>query len=68
VTSRPEGIVELGRALNHLPPRCVIYGIVGASFSRGAALSRPIEIAVADVAERLRNEICEGHKKDTGRA
>jgi hydrogenase maturation protease len=55
--------IELARALNHLPPRCIIYGIEGASFAPGAALSRPVEIAVADVAERLRNEICEGHKE-----
>jgi hydrogenase maturation protease len=49
--------VELARALGQLPPRCIVYGIEGASFAAGAALSRPVEMAVADVAERLGGEI-----------
>lgn len=60
--------VELARALGQLPPRCVVYGIEGGSFTPGAALSRPVEMAIADVAERLRSEISNDMKKEEDHA
>ncbi len=55
--------VELARALGQLPPRCIVYGIEGGSFAPGAALSPPVEMAVIDLAERLRSEISENIKE-----
>jgi len=49
--------IELARALDRLPSRCVVYAIEGASFDQGAPLSPPIAAAVAEVAWRLRAEI-----------
>jgi hydrogenase maturation protease len=60
--------VELARALGQLPPRCIVYGIEGGTFALGAALSRPVEVAVADVAERLRSDIGEDTKKKESHA
>ena len=55
--------IELGRALGQLPRRCVVYAIEGGSFELGAPLSRPVDVAAADVARRLRAEIADatGH-------
>jgi hydrogenase maturation protease len=49
--------IELGRALGQLPCRCVVYAIEAGSFETGAPLSPPVEIAVADVARRLKAEL-----------
>jgi hydrogenase maturation protease len=49
--------IELARALDQLPPRCVIYTIEGGLFEPGAPLSPPVQAAVAEVARRLRAEI-----------
>lgn len=49
--------VDLARALEQLPPRCVVYAIEGASFETGAPLSPPVAQAVADVADRLRDAL-----------
>jgi hydrogenase maturation protease len=49
--------IELARALGQLPRRCIVYAVEGASFEIGAALSGPVAVAVADVADRLRAEI-----------
>ncbi len=49
--------IELARALGRLPPRCVVYTIEAGSFEPGAALSAPIQAAVAEVAHRLCAEI-----------
>jgi len=51
-----EGI-ELARVLRQLPPRLVVYGIQGASFKAGAHLSVPVQLAVARVADRIREEL-----------
>ncbi len=45
--------VELARALGRLPPRLIVYGIEGRSFSAGAAMSAEVEAALAVVAERV---------------
>jgi hydrogenase maturation protease len=51
--------VELARALGRLPPLCIVYAIEGRSFAVGTSLSPPVEMAVADVARRLRAEIAD---------
>ena len=54
--------VELARALGRLPARTVVYGIEGASFDTGAALSPEAAAAVEVVAAAIRREV------DTGTA
>jgi len=49
--------IELARALDRLPLRCVLYAIEGGSFDLGAPLSPPVAEAVAEVVRRLRAEI-----------
>lgn len=49
--------VELARALNMLPRRLLIYGIVGADFEAGEGLSSGVERAVDELAARIRNGI-----------
>jgi hydrogenase maturation protease len=45
--------VELGRALDRLPAKVVVYGVEGAGFGAGAALSEPARVAVEEVAESI---------------
>ncbi len=45
--------VELGRALDRLPPCLVVFGIEGASFEVGAEPSAVVRAAAGRVAERL---------------
>jgi hydrogenase maturation protease len=52
----PEAI-ELARTLRRLPERLVVYGIEGANFETGEALSPEVEAAVAPVAEAIRREV-----------
>jgi hydrogenase maturation protease len=49
--------VEFGRALEALPPRCIVYVIEGESFELGASLSPPVKVAVADLVRHLAEEI-----------
>ena len=49
--------VELARALDQLPDRCVVYAIEAASFQPGAPLSPPVAAAIAEVGNRVRDEI-----------
>lgn len=51
--------LEMARALDQLPPRCVVYAVEGAVFDHGAPLSPPVAAAVADVAARIRAELRE---------
>jgi hydrogenase maturation protease len=48
--------VELARTLGQLPPRLFVYGIEGAAYEAGDALSAPVEQAVARVVEQVRDE------------
>ncbi len=48
--------VELARALGRLPGRVVVYGVEGADFTTGAALSAPVEAAVEGLVDRLEEE------------
>ena len=50
--------VELARALHRLPRRVDLYGVEGAVFEAGAALSPPVAAAVDDVVSRLEEELC----------
>ena len=45
--------VELGRALDVLPPRLVVYGIEGRSYAAGEGLSAEVEKAASDVIPRV---------------
>lgn len=49
--------VELGRVLNQLPLRLVVYGVEGANFAAGAELSPVVEQSAAEVAGRILQEI-----------
>lgn len=48
--------VELARALGGLPPSLVVFGIEGASFEAGEALSPAVAAAVDAVAEAVAEE------------
>ena len=50
--------VELARALGQLPARCIVYAIEGGAFELGAPLSPPVATAIAEVGNRVRDEIC----------
>ncbi len=47
-----EGI-ELAKTLGSLPPQVIVYGIEGATFEAGAAISPEVEEAAVEVAERI---------------
>ncbi|MGD9419955.1 MAG: hydrogenase maturation protease [Verrucomicrobiota bacterium JB025] len=49
--------VELARALDRLPPHLIIYGIEGADFSSGEALTPAVAAALDEAALRIRTEI-----------
>ncbi|HXW57819.1 MAG TPA: hydrogenase maturation protease [Candidatus Cybelea sp.] len=49
--------IELGRALDQLPQRVVLYGIEGLNFEAGEALSRPVEMAIDAVVSQVLGEI-----------
>jgi len=49
--------VELARALGCLPARCIVWGIEGARFDHGAALSPEVAGAVGTLAARIRQEV-----------
>jgi hydrogenase maturation protease len=45
--------IELGRALDRLPLRLVVYCIEGSSFAPGAALDPSVERAIDETVERI---------------
>jgi hydrogenase maturation protease len=49
--------IELARALGQLPPRLVVYGIEGKDFSAGVGLSPEVEGRVAELSERVLQEL-----------
>jgi hydrogenase maturation protease len=49
--------IELGRALDNLPARMVVYGIEGRFFETGAPLSAEVEKAAAEVAALILSEL-----------
>ena len=51
--------VELARALGRLPGRLVVYGVEGAEFGAGTALSAPVASALDGVAAAIVGELGE---------
>lgn len=49
--------VELARAMNSLPPTCVIYAIEGETFEAGRTLSVAAATAAREVADRVLAEL-----------
>jgi hydrogenase maturation protease len=49
--------LALGRALDRLPRRLVVYAVEGAEFGAGPGLSAAVEAAVEQVAGRIRREL-----------
>jgi hydrogenase maturation protease len=49
--------VRLGRTLDRLPDRIIVYAVHGRDFRPGAALSRPVELMVPELAGRISREI-----------
>ncbi|HTX75845.1 MAG TPA: hydrogenase maturation protease [Terracidiphilus sp.] len=48
--------IELGRALNKLPHRLIVYGIEGRDFDAGMQLSPAVESAIETVSHRVLEE------------
>ncbi len=51
--------VEIARALGRLPGTAIVFGIEGANFETGEALSPEVEAAAARVADAVREEVTE---------
>lgn len=49
--------VELARALDRLPPRCLVYAIEGKRFEAGAPMSPAVSAAVAELVRWMETEI-----------
>jgi hydrogenase maturation protease len=49
--------LELAKALEQLPPLCVVYAIEAESFEIGASLSDPVARSVRNVVEAVRRDI-----------
>lgn len=49
--------VETARALGRLPPRLTVYGIEGAAFGFGDALSPAVDAAAEEVVRRVATEV-----------
>jgi hydrogenase maturation protease len=56
--------VELGRALDRLPPSLTIYGIEARSFAAGDAVSAPVARAAELLADRIAKEVGECTNRD----
>jgi hydrogenase maturation protease len=54
--------IELARALNQLPQKLTVYGIEGACFDEGAAISPIVERAGKEVAESIALEISHNNR------
>lgn len=51
------GVVELARVLGELPPRLIVYGIVGLDFTAGSGLSPAVARAVEEAGRRILEEV-----------
>jgi hydrogenase maturation protease len=49
--------VELGRSLNQLPPRLIVYGIEGQNFTVGSEVSAAVLRAVGEVAQSVLHDV-----------
>ena len=45
--------VELARALNHLPPKMLLYGIEGKNFQAGVTLSPEVSASIPQIAQSI---------------
>jgi hydrogenase maturation protease len=50
-------VIQIAVALHRMPRDMVLYGIEGLDFADGAHLSPAVELAVAEVADRIRREL-----------
>ena len=48
--------IEFARILGRLPATVIVYGIEGAAYSLGSALSEPVRVAVVAAARAVRDE------------
>ena len=51
--------IELARALGRLPERVLVYGVAGADFRAGSALTPAVHAAVADAADAILRDLQE---------
>ncbi|MBO0711305.1 MAG: hydrogenase maturation protease [Acetobacteraceae bacterium] len=51
--------LELARALDQLPPHCIVYAVEGLSFETGADLSAPVVAAAHRVVDCLKAELAD---------
>jgi hydrogenase maturation protease len=49
--------IELARAMKTLPPRLIVYGIEGASFSAGVGISHVVQISAKRIVEQILKKI-----------
>ncbi len=49
--------VELARAVGRLPPRLIVYGVVGERFATGNGLTGAVEGVVQEVVERIVRDV-----------
>jgi hydrogenase maturation protease len=49
--------IELARALDQLPPRCIVYAIEAGSVEPGGAVSPAVLAAIEETSERVRREL-----------
>lgn len=59
--------IELGRVLDRLPSRCVVYAIDGQSFDAGRPVSPPVTAAVREVCDRIRREVSAASETEDAR-
>jgi hydrogenase maturation protease len=58
--------IELARALGRLPRRVVVYGIEGAEFAAGTALTAPVDAAVERAAAAMLDDLGRLLKEEPG--
>jgi hydrogenase maturation protease len=53
-------VVALARSMGALPPRLIVYGVVGGCFDHGDELSEPVARAVDGLVERILGDVGPG--------
>ncbi|MGB7622995.1 MAG: hydrogenase maturation protease [Terriglobia bacterium] len=48
--------IDLAQTLNQLPPRLMVFGVVGQNFAIGSTLSSAVEKAIPEVVDRISKE------------
>jgi len=57
--------VEMGRTLDQLPAKLIVYGIEGKTFDSGMGLSVEADAAADEVLRRVREELCTNSRSST---